>query len=150
MQCNGLQYHGSFSGSQHGNWTNWVFAGLFIAHAIQRGFIHPFLMIYKEKSVPIGICLGGFLPNLFYHSLIADFLANAVFPHNHLFTPLVNLGLVFYVGGFYINRMADWKQRQLKRKHGHNTYIYPTGWLFNFIACPNYFGELVQWTGFTV
>ncbi|OWA54816.1 putative 3-oxo-5-alpha-steroid 4-dehydrogenase 1 [Hypsibius exemplaris] len=144
-------------GSQHGHWTNWMFASLFMAHYFQRGFIHPFIMKYGQNDVPVGIWFGGLAPNILFHGLVADWLANAVFPRNHLQSPVVLLGLVLFFGGFIVNRVADWKQREWKRKQDearlkvgpvNEGYTFPKGWLFDFIANPNYFGELVEWTGF--
>jgi steroid 5-alpha reductase family enzyme len=109
------------------------------------------MMNYGQKKIPIGIWLGALGPNLLFHSLLADWLANAVFPRNHLQSPVVLLGLALFTAGFIINRMADWKQSAWKKKlKDHEGYTFPSGWLFNFIANPNYFGEFVEWTGFLV
>jgi 3-oxo-5-alpha-steroid 4-dehydrogenase 1 len=35
------------------------------------------------------------------------------------------------------------------RKNGSG-YQIPRGWLFEYISCPNHFGEVIEWTGFAI
>ena len=36
------------------------------------------------------------------------------------------------------------------RKPGESGYKIPRGWLYNYISCPNYFGEILIWTGWAI
>ena len=36
------------------------------------------------------------------------------------------------------------------RKGGKKGYFIPEGGMFRWISCPNFFGEILQWTGFAV
>jgi 3-oxo-5-alpha-steroid 4-dehydrogenase 1 len=36
------------------------------------------------------------------------------------------------------------------RKPGETGYKIPKGFLFNYISCPNLFGEMVEWIGFGI
>ena len=36
------------------------------------------------------------------------------------------------------------------RKHGKTGYVVPSGGVFRFISCPNYLGEILEWTGWAV
>ena len=51
--------------------------------------------------------------------------------------------------GFFINQISDNLLINL-RAPGETGYKIPKGFLFNYISCPNLFGELLQWTGFAI
>jgi 3-oxo-5-alpha-steroid 4-dehydrogenase 1 len=36
------------------------------------------------------------------------------------------------------------------RESSKNGYTIPRGGLFNYISCPNFFGEILEWTGFAI
>jgi len=36
------------------------------------------------------------------------------------------------------------------RKPGETGYKIPTGFLFRWVSCPNHFGEIVEWVGFSI
>jgi steroid 5-alpha-reductase/3-oxo-5-alpha-steroid 4-dehydrogenase 1 len=55
--------------------------------------------------------------------------------------------LIIFAIGFVINRHADSVLLSL-RKPGETGYKIPYGGLYNYISCPNYFGEMVEWFGF--
>ena len=44
---------------------------------------------------------------------------------------------------------ADAVLRRL-RKPGESGYKIPKGGLYELISCPNYFGEIVEWTGWAI
>jgi protein-S-isoprenylcysteine O-methyltransferase Ste14 len=51
--------------------------------------------------------------------------------------------------GFSINFQSDSILRNL-RKPGETGYKIPRGGFFRFISAPNYFGEMVEWTGWAI
>ena len=53
------------------------------------------------------------------------------------------------MAGFAINQHADWVLMNL-RKPGETGYKIPHGGLYRCITCPNYFGEILEWTGFAI
>ncbi|KAL8598562.1 hypothetical protein ACOMHN_051350 [Nucella lapillus] len=138
-----------FYGDQRG-YANYTFLGLFLLHYVQRGIIHPLIMRYRNATVPIGITLGGFVPNCLYHFINADFVGSAKFDSNYYYDPRFLLGLLLFLAGYAINRWADWKLRNLRNVKGSNSYYIPYGGLFELVSCPNYFGELLEWIGWTV
>ena len=47
------------------------------------------------------------------------------------------------------NRQADHTLRSLRRP-GKSGYRIPHGGLYRWVSCPNYLGEIVEWTGWAV
>ncbi|EDV23202.1 uncharacterized protein TRIADDRAFT_58245 [Trichoplax adhaerens] len=62
--------------------------------------------------------------------------------------PRFIIGILLFIIGFIINRYADLKLRNLRREN--QGYVIPSGGLFNYISCPNYFGEMIEWMGWAV
>ena len=48
----------------------------------------------------------------------------------------------------YINRVSDNKLISLRKES--QDYQVPKGGIFNYISCPNHFGEIVEWFGYSV
>ena len=66
-----------------------------------------------------------------------------------LTSPQFIIGLVLFVAGFVINRQADSILHGLRRD-GELDYKIPYGGMYRYISCPNYFGEIVEWTGWAI
>lgn len=59
-------------------------------------------------------------------------------------------GFIIFFTGLIINIRSDNKLIGLRLKNEENKYVIPNGELFNYISCPNFFGELVEWLGFAI
>jgi protein-S-isoprenylcysteine O-methyltransferase Ste14 len=126
---------------------------MYEVHYFHRTFIYPLTLRVKpgarEKVVLLllGIpfnAANGYL-NGFYISHYGD--------HLHRFTwlsdPRFIFGFVLFFLGFALNKHSDKLLRNL-RKPGETGYKIPQGGGFRFVSCPNYLGELIQWTGFAI
>jgi protein-S-isoprenylcysteine O-methyltransferase Ste14 len=71
------------------------------------------------------------------------------YPENWLTDPRFIIGGIIFLAGFFINQAADKKLIDL-RKGGRKGYFIPRGGLFDYISCPNFFGEILEWTGFAL
>ncbi len=121
-------------------------------HYIQRAFIFPFLMKGKSK-MPLSIMFMGFFFNIlnvfmqgywiFYHS------PQNMYNDAWLQTPQFIIGSCLFFLGFIINIDSDRRIRKL-RKPGDTNHYLPHGGMFNYVTSANYFGELVEWTGFAI
>jgi steroid 5-alpha reductase family enzyme len=58
-------------------------------------------------------------------------------------------GVLLFISGFIINKTADEKLRRL-RDGNREEYVLPRGWLFEYISCPHYFGEIIEWGGWAI
>ncbi|XP_067900261.1 3-oxo-5-alpha-steroid 4-dehydrogenase 2a [Heterodontus francisci] len=58
-------------------------------------------------------------------------------------------GLMLYLLGIAINIHSDHLLRKL-RTSGDVTYKIPTGGLFEYVSAANYFGEIVEWFGYSI
>jgi len=71
------------------------------------------------------------------------------YPSSWLLDKRFLIGIALFIVGFIINRWADFKLRLL-RNPGETGYSIPYGGLFNRVSCPNYLGEIIEWSGWTI
>ena len=103
--------------------------------------------------MPLGIVLMGITFNvlnacmqggwIFYFSP-ADMYTTA-----WLTTPQFIIGTVVFFGGMFINLHSDYIIRHLRRP-GDTAHYLPRGGMFRYVTSANYFGEIVEWTGFAI
>jgi len=160
------------------NWLGWlimespsaiIFAALFIigeapkstpmlifflmweAHYIHRAFIYPFMISDGRKIMPLAIMGMAILfngGNAYVNGRYIFHLSGG-YPERWLNSPHMILGLMLFLGGFVINRSADRVLHNL-RAPGESDYNIPYGGLYRWISCPNYFGEIIDWSGWAI
>lgn len=123
---------------------------LWQVHYINRTFIFPFRIKADGKTTPVSIVLTAIV----FNTLNAYVNARQVsemgsYPTAWLTDPRFLAGVAVFVAGFLINQHADWVLMNL-RKPGETGYKVPKGGLYEYITCPNYFGEILEWTGFAI
>ena len=129
----------------------WVLFALWVGHYFNRSIIFPFRTKTKGKKMPVVIMFSAVFFNLVNASLNGYFLGFMAtgYDSSWLTDPRFILGGVVFIAGFSINQLADKKLLAL-RKPGQQGYVIPRGWLFDYISCPNFFGEIIEWTGFAI
>lgn len=129
-----------------------VFLLLFELHYFHRAFVFPWLMRGRSK-MPLSIIGTAVLFNtlnaymqggwLFYVSPVdyysADWLTGLPFL----------AGTALFLFGMGVNIHSDRIIRNL-RKPGDTAHYLPRGGMFRWVTSANYFGELVEWTGFAI
>lgn len=138
------------SGQNFSGGVNVVFYCLFTVHYVHRGLIHPFVARYSRPRVPLWIPLSTTLANILYHYINAEFIGSAFYCNGYHYDPRFLIGIVLFVVGFVINRAADTQLACLRRSRKDQFYAIPKGPLFYLVSCPNYFGEGLQWLGWTI
>ncbi|MDF1575972.1 MAG: DUF1295 domain-containing protein [Bacteroidales bacterium] len=129
----------------------WIFFALYVSHYVNRSLIWPWRTRTSGKLMPLVVALmavcfnlvNGFL-NGYYFSAFAreyspEWLTDARFIG----------GAILYGGGAFLNWWSDQILLRL-RKGGKQGYFIPAGGLFRWVSCPNFLGEILQWTGFAV
>ena len=128
----------------------WIMVALFMLHYTNRVLIFPLRIRTKGKKMPLSIAAMAFAFNLINGSVLGYYFAHgAAYADSWLWDPRFLTGLVLFLLGAYINQRSDHLLIHL-RKPGETGYKIPRGFLFDYISCPNHFGEIVEWIGFAV
>lgn len=148
-----LTYFFFKNGAPIGDWSNgaWILYGLWVLHYMHRSIIQPLTNPGGNKPIPLMICFSAIFFNLIngYVNGTGLSLNSSSNKEGWLTSPRTMFGLSIMFLGFCINYQSDHILLSL-RKPGETGYKIPYGGLYRYISCPNYFGEMVEWTGFAV
>lgn len=129
-----------------------VFFILFEIHYFQRAFVFPFLMKGKSK-MPVSIMLMGVVFNLINGFLIGYSLFHIDYSDKYtaewLYSPCFIIGVLIFIAGMVINLHSDNVIRHLRPK-GDTRHYFPQKGMYRYVTSANYFGELLEWTGFAI
>ena len=139
-----------FITSKQKNLPQIIFAICWLMHYIHRAFIYPFSQSGREKPYPFVLVLMALLFNFFngFVNGYGVFHMNSYDPSWLLSWQFIT-GITLFLIGFIINKTADEKLRTL-RTQNPGEYVLPYGWLFKYISCPHYFGEIIEWLGWAL
>lgn len=129
----------------------WFFFALWILHYTHRSIVFPLLTRTKGKQIPLLIALSAICFNLVNGYTNGYWLGSLTkpYPMEWFYDPRFIIGLILFIIGASINIYSDYSLIKL-RKHGETGYKIPRGGLFEYISCPNHFGEIVEWFGFAI
>ena len=128
-----------------------VLSILFQIHYFHRSFIFP-MRLRGNSKMPLGIVLMGMTFNTLNALMQGGwffYLAPENFYHDWFSRPMIWIGIILFFAGMAINLQADHIIRSL-RKPGDTRHYIPHGGMFRYVTSANYFGELVEWTGFAI
>lgn len=127
-----------------------LMVGLFTVHYVHRSLIFPLKLRTRGKKMPAVIMLMAMGFNTMNGFLLGWFFGNiAQYPPEWVYDPRFSIGLVLFVTGMSINVWSDYHLIAL-RKQGETGYSIPRGGFFEYVSCPNHFGEILEWTGFAI
>ena len=127
-----------------------ILGSLWMFHYVHRTFVFPLRVRTVGKHMPVVIVAIAFLFNVLNAYVIARWLSHlGEYPTDWLRDPRFAIGTAVFAVGFAINSKADHILINLRRP-GETAYRVPNGWLFDYVASPNYLGEIVEWAGFAV
>lgn len=126
------------------------FLGLWELHYLRRTFIFP-LMMRTGRSFPLLLVAFAMVFNTINGYLNGIWLFHLSSPYtlDWFSDPRFIAGIAVFLTGYGINVHADTILRNLRRP-GETGYRIPQGGLYRLISCPNYFGEIVEWTGWAI
>jgi 3-oxo-5-alpha-steroid 4-dehydrogenase 1 len=138
-------------GKSEKNLVTWIIAVLYLFHYINRSLIYPFRIRTKGKEMPLIIALMAVFFNFVNGSFLGYYLGTLQQQYTiEWFTDYRFVaGLFLFFTGMFINLSSDEKLIHL-RKISSNGYQIPNGGLFNWISCPNFFGEIIEWLGYAL
>lgn len=126
---------------------------LFELHYFQRSFVFP-LLLKGKGMMPVSIMLMGVTFNVVNGMMQAGGLF--VFPPaeyasgaSYLLQPRTLAGIAVFFVGMAVNLHSDHVIRSL-RKPGDTRHYLPEKGMYRYVTSANYFGELVEWTGFAI
>jgi 3-oxo-5-alpha-steroid 4-dehydrogenase 1 len=122
---------------------------LFSIHYINRTFIFP-MLIRGGKPTPVVVFLLALSFCAVNGTLQARYLTEyAQYPEGYLQDPRFLGGVLLFFAGMGINIHSDSVLRNL-RKPGDTGYHIPRGGAFEYVSGANFFGEILEWTGFAI
>jgi len=131
----------------------------FLLHYLYRSILYP-LCMSKDSTFPIGI-LAFTVPYCVTNGYLQTqgLLKFQTFPSGYQYSPVFVFGLLLGIGGFVIGFISDQTLLQL-RKQSHEqimddnkkktNYFVPRGGLFEYVTCPHFLGEILEWMGFCI
>ena len=103
--------------------------------------------------MPLSIILMGVIFNILNAFMQGGWLffvsPEQMYTNEWLTTPQFIVGTVIFFAGMFINIHSDSVIRGL-RKPGDTRHYLPKGGMYNYVTSANYFGEIVEWTGFAI
>lgn len=129
--------------------TTVAFCVIWNGHYVYRAFIYPW-QLRSRRRVPVVVTASGAAFNVVNGFLQGWYLFHlAHYPASWLLEPRFWTGLAVFLAGLTVNVYSDALLRRLRRDGG-DEYLIPYGGFFRWVSSPNYFGEVVEWTGWAV
>jgi 3-oxo-5-alpha-steroid 4-dehydrogenase 1 len=130
---------------------NYFFLALWLLHYVHRTLLFPFRIHTKGKKMPLSVVGMALFFNLVNGGINGYYLAilQPSYPASWLHDPRLIVGVLLFLSGMLLNVSSDQALINL-RKNSETGYAIPQAWMFRRISCPNFFGEIVEWTGFAL
>ena len=126
-----------------------VLLAIWQLHYFDRAFIYPLRIRATGKRTPVLVAFFGAMFQLLNSYLNARFISElGTYTLSWLYDPRFVLGVGVFFGGRAINRRSDAILIALRKRA--DGYQIPRGGLFEWVSCPNYLGEIIEWCGWAL
>ncbi|ORX96727.1 SRD5A1 protein [Basidiobolus meristosporus CBS 931.73] len=134
--------------------AGYFFLGLWLVHYINRSFVSVWRSPYRSP-IPVVACLCAIFFNTGNAYMNGRWVAVfGEYPDLYLTRPNFLLGTVLFLVGFLGNIRAENVLMNLRRNYtpgkDKSKYRIPRGFLFEYVSCPHYFFEILEWSGYAV
>ena len=118
-------------------------------HYFHRAFIYPWTL-QTGKKMPWMILIMAVVFNTSNGYLNAWSIASQGDKYTDLWltSPQFLLGALIFFSGMALNKISDKQLADLSRSS--EGYQIPQGFAYRWVSCPNYLGEIIQWTGWAI
>jgi len=128
-----------------------VFLCMWELHYVYRTFVYPLRQSSSAARMPVTTVTLAIAFNALNASLNAYAISHGALRHveSWFFDPRFVAGVALFGFGWFVNHQSDAILRSL-RKPGEAGYKIPYGGFYRFVSCPNYLGELIEWSGWAL
>ena len=133
------------------NYITLIFFLLYTLHYTNRSLVFPFRTHTVRKKMPLIIVVFAIFFNLVNGSMNGYFFGSIAgeYGSEWLYDLRFIGGSILFISGVCINIRSDNILLSI-RKNSSNGYAIPEGGFFRLVSCPNFFGEILEWTGFAL
>lgn len=144
-----------FTGTHFAEPAPLLLLALWLSHYVHRTLVFPFRLRTRDRRMPLSIALTGASFNVLNACVVAPAIAEfGHYPSSWLTDPRMLSGGALFFLGYAINRQADRTLIGLRSNGSSGAavsgYRVPHGQLFEYVSCPNYLGEILEWIGFAI
>ncbi|KAK9688296.1 hypothetical protein K7432_014450 [Basidiobolus ranarum] len=134
--------------------TSYIFLGLWLTHYINRSFITVWRSPYRSP-IPVIPFLSGIFFNIGNGYMNGRWVGVfGYYPKSHLLSGHFLLGVSIFLLGLIGNIQSDNILMKLRSNYHvdkeKNKYKIPYGLYFNYLSCPHYFFEILEWSGYAI
>jgi 3-oxo-5-alpha-steroid 4-dehydrogenase 1 len=139
------------SGINEKNVVMWILFMVWTIHYLNRSLIFPLRTHTSGKKIPVMIVALAVFFNLFNGFFNGHYLGynHVHYSEQWLTDPRFILGSLLFFSGMIVNITSDNRLIGMRAKGGEG-YSLPKGGLFDLVSCPNFLGEIIEWTGFAL
>ncbi len=123
---------------------------MWVAHYANRTLVYPLRLKTPGKQMPVAVVAMAFVFNVQNATMNASWIGTlGQYPRGWVFDPRFVVGAAMFLLGMAINLDADRRLFAL-RAPGDTGYRIPRGGLYELVSSPNYFGEIIEWSGWAL
>ena len=138
-------------GNRHLNPPALAFLALWLGHYLYRTFVFAFLLPSSSRPMPLAVIASGAFFNVINATLNGRWLfeLSPQRPATWLWSGFFVVGVLLFAVGLATHVLTD---RALRRQRlaANGAYVAPQGRLFGLVSCPNYLGEMIEWSGWAL